>query len=57
MKLCKLSEQVDQGSLAEWVLDRCVQGDGGILGAQDGDPLLSDPCWNKIDFVQDQNLD
>ena len=51
MQLGKLPQQVDQRPFAERVLDRGVEGNGGVLGTQDGDPLLGDPGRNKINFV------
>jgi len=56
VQLGELPQKVDQGTLAERMLDGGVEGDGGVLGTQNGDPFLGDPRWDKIDFVQHQDL-
>lgn len=57
VQLGKLSKQVDERTLAKRVLDGGMEGDGWVFGTQDCHPLLCYPCWNKIDFVQNQNLE
>jgi hypothetical protein len=56
VQLGELSEQVDERSLAERVLDWGVERNGGVLGAQDCHPFLRYPGWNKINLVQNQDL-
>ena len=56
VKLWKLTQQVDESALAERMLDGGVKGDGGELGAEQGNPFLGDPRRHKIDLVQHKNL-
>ena len=52
VKFWKLSKQVDKGSFAEGMFDRGMEGDGGVLGAQQGHPFLGYPGRHKVYLVE-----
>jgi len=56
VKLGKLSQQIDEGTLAKRMLDGCVEGDGGELRTEQGNPFLGYPRRHKVHLVQHKNL-
>ena len=45
-----IPKKIDEGALAEGMVEGGVEGDGGILLGQEGHPLLRDPGGHKVNL-------